>query len=83
MTRILADLPDDDIAWLDARAAEQGRSRAWVLRDAVATYRTNSAAGNKDWIARGAGYWGHRAATGDPLPAMETLRGDRGSQDDR
>ena len=35
MTRILADLPDDDIKWLDRIAAEQGKSRASVLREAV------------------------------------------------
>lgn len=39
MTRILADLPDEDIKWLDARAAEQGKSRASVLRDAVQEHR--------------------------------------------
>ena len=39
MTRILADLPDDDMTWLDARAAEQGKSRASVLREIVAWYR--------------------------------------------
>ena len=39
MTRILADLPDEDFRWLDARAAEQGKSRASVLRDAVQAYR--------------------------------------------
>ena len=38
MTRILADLPDDDIKWLDARAAEQGKSRSEILRDLVAWY---------------------------------------------
>ena len=39
MTRILADLPDEDIRWLDARAAEQGKSRASVLPEIVAWYR--------------------------------------------
>ncbi len=39
MTRILADLPERDIKWLDARAAEQGKSRASVLRDVVAWHR--------------------------------------------
>ncbi len=39
MTRILADLPDEDIKWLDARAAEQGKSRAAVLREVMAWYR--------------------------------------------
>ena len=32
MTRILADLPDDDIQWLDRLADEQGKSRAAILR---------------------------------------------------
>lgn len=31
MTRILADLPDDDIKWLDRLAAEQGKSRDAIL----------------------------------------------------
>ena len=35
MTCILADLPDEDIKWLDQLAAEQGKSRAAVLREAV------------------------------------------------
>ena len=44
MTRILADLPDDDIKWLDARAAVQGKSRASVLREAVSAYKAETAA---------------------------------------
>ena len=32
MTRILADLPDEDIKWLDQLAAEQGKARPAVLR---------------------------------------------------
>ena len=40
MTRILADLPDEDIKWLDARAAEPGKSRASVLRENMAWYRS-------------------------------------------
>lgn len=44
MTRILADLPDEDIQWLDRLASEQGKSRAAVLREAVAAYRPQSAA---------------------------------------
>jgi hypothetical protein len=38
MTRILADLPDDDIKWLDQRAAEQGKSRGAVLSEVVRWY---------------------------------------------
>lgn len=39
MPRILADLSAEDIDWLDRLAAEQGKSRAAVLRDAVSAYR--------------------------------------------
>jgi Ribbon-helix-helix protein, copG family len=39
MTRILADLSDDDIKWLDQRAAAQGKSRASVLRVIIRWYR--------------------------------------------
>ncbi|HUQ14082.1 MAG TPA: hypothetical protein VM055_07390 [Novosphingobium sp.] len=39
MPRIFADLPDGGIKWLDARAAEQGKSRASVLREVVVWYR--------------------------------------------
>jgi uncharacterized protein (DUF3820 family) len=39
MTRILADLPDEDIKWLDQLAAEQGKLRAAVLSMIVHWYR--------------------------------------------
>ena len=39
MPRILADLPDEDIAWLDRLADERGQSRAALIREAVASYR--------------------------------------------
>lgn len=51
--RILADLPDEDIAWLDAFAAEQGKSRAAVIRDAVTAYRSK----HRDWLEQGFGLW--------------------------
>lgn len=51
--RILADLPDDDIKWLDDRAAELGKSRAALLREAVAAFR----AGERDWLEQGFGLW--------------------------
>lgn len=38
MTRILADLPEDDLKWLDQRAAEQGKSRSSVLSEVVRWY---------------------------------------------
>jgi len=39
MTRILADLPDEDIKWLNQLAVEQGKSRAVVLSMIIRWYR--------------------------------------------
>lgn len=39
MPRILADLPEDDIKWLDQLAAEQGKSCAQILGVIVQWYR--------------------------------------------
>ncbi len=67
MKRILADLPDDDIEWLDAKAADEGRSRASVVREAVASYRAQTpASGNKDWLDAGFGLWAREGVTFDP-----------------
>ena len=57
MARILADLPDEDIKWLDRLAEEQGKSRAALLREAVSAYRTG---GSASWIDRGFGIWRQR-----------------------
>jgi hypothetical protein len=51
--RILADLPDADIRWLDERAAELGKSRAALLREAVAAFRESE----RDWLEQGFGLW--------------------------
>jgi predicted transcriptional regulator len=68
MTRILADLPDEDIKWLDQLAAEQGKSRAAVLREAVAGYRAECRPlGNKDWLDIGFGAWRDRTDIGDSV----------------
>jgi hypothetical protein len=62
MTRILADLPDEDIKWLDRLAAEQGKSRAAVLRDAVSAYRPPT---SKDWLEQGFGAWAQHGVSID------------------
>lgn len=77
MTRILADLPDEDIAWLDRRAAEQGKSRASILREAVASYKSGAPGGNNDWIERGFGYWAGRGDIGDGVEYQRAMREDR------
>lgn len=64
MPRILADLPDDDVKWLDRLAEEQGRSRAAVLREAVSAYRGESSG---DWIDRGFGLWKRRTVVKDAV----------------
>lgn len=63
MPRILADLPDDDIKWLDRIAAEQGKSRAAVLREAVAAYLAETP---KDWLEAGFGLWARHGISIDP-----------------
>lgn len=71
MPRILADLPEEEIKRLDRLAAEQGRSRAAVLREAVSAYRGAPPA---DWIDRGFGLWKDHTDIGD---AVEWQRRER------
>jgi hypothetical protein len=65
MPRILIDLPEDSIKWLDARAAEQGKSRASVLREAVGAFKAQAGA-NQDWIDQGCGLWKRHGISIDP-----------------
>lgn len=79
--RILADLPDEDIAWLDAHAADQGQSRAAVMRDAIAAYR----ASQRDWLEQGFGLWTRYGQGADGAEYEEEIRkawdtGDGGDQ---
>lgn len=77
MTRILADLPDEDIKWLDARAAEQGKSRASVLREAVSAYKAEARSDDGlAWLDEGFGAWKHRTDIGD---SVEWQRRERAS----
>lgn len=77
MTRILADLPDDDLKWLDEHAAAQGKSRASVLREAVAEYKAQSRpAGDLDWLDQAFGAWKDRTDIGD---SVEWQRRERAS----
>jgi hypothetical protein len=73
MSRILADLPDDDIKWLDARASEQGKSRASVLREAVSAYRAE-APSDKDWLEAGFGLWARNGISIDPAEYQRQRR---------
>ena len=81
MTRILADLPDEDIERLDALAARAKKSRAAAIRDAVRLYLSQNA-DNKDWIERGAGYWKGRTDIGDAVEYQRAMREDRTPYDE-
>ena len=72
--RFLADIPDDDIQWLDTLAAEQGVSRAELVRRAVAGYRADVSG---DAIDNAFGIWRGRADIGDGLKYQRRLRGKR------
>lgn len=67
MTRILADLPDEEIERLDRIARAQGKSRAAVLREAVSAYNAQPADGDSSWIDQGFGLWARHGIADDPL----------------
>ena len=81
MTRILADIPDDDIRKLDALAKAQGKSRAAEIRDAIKLYLVQNDR-SKDWILKGAGYWKDRNDIGDAVEYQRAMREDRRAYDD-
>jgi len=81
MTRILTDLPDEDIKELDALASRTKRSRAAAIRDAVKLYLVQNA-DNKDWIERGYGYWAGRTEIGDAVEYQRAIREDRTPYED-
>jgi hypothetical protein len=68
--RILADLPDDDIRWLDDLAAERGKSRAALLREAVTAFR----AAERDWLEQGFGLWTKYGRGADGADYERSLR---------
>lgn len=75
--RTLVDIPDDDIRWLDEKAAEAGKSRTALVREAVAAYRAEHQAGSsKAWLDQAFGIWKDRDDIGD---AVEWQRRERAS----
>ena len=65
--RTLIDLPEDDMKWLDRRAAEQGKSRAALVREAVSQYRAEApAARDPRWLDKGFGLWARHGIVIDP-----------------
>jgi predicted transcriptional regulator len=74
--RILTDIPDEDIAKLDALAVRTRRSRAAAIREAVALYLAQKG-DDRGWIDRGYGLWAHRDEVGDGLAYQRRMRRDR------
>lgn len=69
--RTLVDLPDDDVDWLDRKAASEGKSRAAVVREAVSQFRANE---GRKGIERYFGLWKDREDVGDGLSYQRRLR---------
>lgn len=68
MTRIAADLPDEDARWLAETATVLGRSRASLIREAVEFFRgVPKAEADLAWIEQGFGVWKDRADIGDAV----------------
>lgn len=77
MTRILADLLDEGIKWLNETAIALGRSRASLIGEAVAFFRGSPGADkNLEWLEAGFGLWKDRTDIGD---AVEWQRRERAS----
>ena len=69
--RFLADIPDDDLKWLDDLAREQGKSRAAVVRDAVSSFRHRE---DKAGIEKYFGLWERHGSKVDGLAYERALR---------
>lgn len=73
MARFLVDIPEEDVARLDALARAVGKSRAAVLREAVADY---IAAESKQGFEKYFGLWERHGSTVDGLDYERKLRGE-------
>lgn len=81
MTRILTDIPDEDIEKLDALARRRGKSRAAEIRDAIKLHLIQNA-DNNDWIRRWAGLWANRDDVPDSVEYQRAIREDRRPHED-
>ena len=73
MARFLVDVPEEDVARLDALARAEGKSRAAVLREAVANY---IAAESKQGFEKYFGLWERHGSKVDGLEYERQLRGE-------
>lgn len=73
MARFLVDVPEEDVARLDALARAEGKSRAAVLREAVANY---IAAESKQGFEKYFGLWERHGSKVDGLEYERQFRGE-------
>ena len=73
MGRFLVDIPEEDLARLDALAKAEGKTRAAVLREAVANY---IAAESQQGFEKYFGLWARHGSKVDGLEYEEGLRGE-------
>ena len=71
MTRILTEVPDEDVKRLDAIARRDGKSRAAVLREAIQNYLD---AGSKQGFEKYFGLWERHGSRVDGLEYERQLR---------
>lgn len=68
--RTIVDIPDEDIRWLDQRAAETGKSRTAVVREAVEAYRLEVGGTDEERkqaaLEAGFGLWARHGIEYDP-----------------
>lgn len=81
MTRILTDIPDEDLERLDALAKRHGKSRASEIREAIKLHLVQNS-DNNDWIERWAGFWEHRDDIPDGVEYQQAIREDRRPYED-
>ena len=77
--RTIVDIPEDDIRWLDEKAARTGKSRTALVREAVEAYRAETASEPHRILAAlraGFGAWKGRTEIGD---SVEWQRRERAS----
>lgn len=79
--RTLVDIPQEDIAKLDALAAKGNRSRAAEIREAVKLYLVEKS-GDNSWIERYAGLWADRDDIPDGVEYQRAMREDRRPYED-
>lgn len=71
--RTIVDIPEEDIRWLDRKAAESGKSRTALVREAVEAYRAEASSSG---LRQGFGMWKDRTDIGD---SVEWQRRERAS----